>query len=86
MAIPKVAPPDYADLEEAELVRLARAGEREAFRTIMQRGNQRLFRIARGVTRDDAEAEDVVQETVTVTCRKRRMNAETRSSLSISPT
>lgn len=62
MAIPKVAPPDYANLEEAELVLRARAGEREAFRTIMQRGNQRLFRIARGVTRDDAEAEDVVQE------------------------
>ncbi len=62
MAIPKVAPPDYANMEEAELVRLARAGERDAFRTIMQRGNQRLFRIARGVMRDDAEAEDVVQE------------------------
>lgn len=62
MAIPKVAPPDYASMEEAELVRLARAGERDAFRTIMQRGNQRLFRIARGVMRDDSEAEDVVQE------------------------
>ncbi len=62
MAFPKTIPPDYAVMKEAELVRRARAGEREAFRTIMQRANQRLFRIARGVIRDDSEAEDVVQE------------------------
>lgn len=49
-------------LDEAELVRLARAGDGEAFRVIMQRGNQRLFRVARGVVRDEAEAEDVLQE------------------------
>jgi RNA polymerase sigma-70 factor (ECF subfamily) len=49
-------------MEEAELVLRAREGEREAFRCIMQRGNQRLFRVARGVMRDDSEAEDVVQE------------------------
>lgn len=54
---------DFAGMEEAELVRLARGGEPEAFRAIMQRGNQRLFRIARGLMRDDSEAEDVVQET-----------------------
>jgi RNA polymerase sigma factor (sigma-70 family) len=53
---------DYAALAEAELVALARQGHREAFAAIMQRCNQRLFRVARGVVRDDAEAEDVVQE------------------------
>lgn len=53
---------DHAALDEAELVRLAQAGDPEAFRAIMQRGNQRLFRVARGVVRDDAEAEDVLQE------------------------
>ena len=42
--------------------RLAQGGHREAFRHIMQRCNQRLFRVARGVINDDAEAEDVVQE------------------------
>ena len=52
----------YAELPEAELVSLAQAGHREAFAAIMQRCNQRLFRVARGVVRDDAEAEDVVQE------------------------
>jgi RNA polymerase sigma-70 factor (ECF subfamily) len=56
---------DYAALPEGELVGFARAGDREAFRAIMQRCNQRLFRIARGVMRDDAEAEDVLQEAYT---------------------
>lgn len=62
MAEARPTRPDYAGMSEADLVRRARAGEREAFRCIMQHGNQRLYRIARGVVRDDAEAEDVVQE------------------------
>lgn len=53
---------DYAALDEAQLVAHARAGRREAFAAIMTRGNQRLFRIARGVMRDETEAEDVLQE------------------------
>jgi RNA polymerase sigma factor (sigma-70 family) len=53
---------DYAGLPEADLVAKAKAGDREAFRAIMTRCNQRLFRIARAVVRDEAEAEDVLQE------------------------
>ena len=53
---------DHDRLDDAELVRLAQAGDGEAFRAIMTRGNQRLFRVARGVVRDDGEAEDVLQE------------------------
>lgn len=34
-----------------------------AIRAIMQQNNRRLFRVARGILRNDAEAEDVVQET-----------------------
>jgi RNA polymerase sigma factor (sigma-70 family) len=56
---------DYAGLAEAELVAKARAGDREAFRAIMTRCNQRLFRIARAVVRDEVEAEDVLQEAYT---------------------
>jgi RNA polymerase sigma-70 factor (ECF subfamily) len=56
---------DLAALPEADLVALARQGRREAFRVLIQRGNQRLFRIARSVMRDDAEAEDVLQEAYT---------------------
>src|SRR5919202_542479 len=43
-------------------VALARGGDSAAFREIMRRNNRRLFRAARGVLRDDAEAEDAVQE------------------------
>jgi RNA polymerase sigma-70 factor, ECF subfamily len=53
---------DYAQQDETELVRRMQAGEREAFRAIMQRHNQRLFRIARSIARDETEAEDVLQE------------------------
>jgi RNA polymerase sigma-70 factor (ECF subfamily) len=52
---------DYAALSDAELVACVRGGEREAFRHVMTRCNQRLFRMARGVLNDDAEAEDAVQ-------------------------
>ena len=56
---------DYLGLPESELVAYARAGDRQAFRAIMKRCNQRLFRIARAVVRDEAEAEDVLQEAYT---------------------
>jgi RNA polymerase sigma-70 factor (ECF subfamily) len=55
--------PAPALLAEEELLRLARDGEADAFREIMRRHNPRLYRVARGVLRDEAEAEDVVQET-----------------------
>jgi RNA polymerase sigma-70 factor, ECF subfamily len=51
-----------AALEDAELVRRVLARDAEAFRIIMQRHNQRLYRIARSVLRNSAEAEDAVQE------------------------
>jgi RNA polymerase sigma-70 factor (ECF subfamily) len=44
------------------LVRRALAGDPDAFRAIIKVHNQRLYRIARGVLRNDAEAEDIVQE------------------------
>jgi RNA polymerase sigma-70 factor (ECF subfamily) len=53
----------YDGLSQDDLARLAQQGDGEAFRLIVQHGNQRLFRIARAVVGDDAEAEDVVQET-----------------------
>lgn len=47
---------------EMNLVRRAVARDGNAFREIMQIHNQRLYRIARSVLRNDAEAEDAVQE------------------------
>ncbi len=56
------AAPATADLTDQDLIERALARDPEAFRTIMTRHNQRLFRIARAVVRNDSVAEDVVQE------------------------
>lgn len=45
-----------------DLVERARQGDAGAFEAIMRRHNRLLFRTARGVVNDDAEAQDVVQE------------------------
>ena len=55
---PRVAVPS----DDAELVRRALARDDIAFRIIMERHNRRLYRIARGILRNDTEAEDAVQE------------------------
>ena len=48
---------------DLELASSAAAGSAIAFETIVRRHNRLLFRTARGVVPDDAEAQDVVQET-----------------------
>ena len=50
----KLAGPD-------ELIARALANDAAAVRAIVQHNNRRLYRLARGVVRDDSEAEDVVQ-------------------------
>ena len=57
--IPQTAPVESGD---TELVRRAFARDETAVRAIMQANNRRLYRLARGILRNDAEAEDVVQE------------------------
>jgi RNA polymerase sigma-70 factor (ECF subfamily) len=57
---PQIAP---AATSDAELVRRARGGDEAAIRLILQANNRRLYRLARGILRNDSEAEDVVQET-----------------------
>ena len=55
-------PRNLETLDDVALVQLARRRNGDAFRIIMQRNNQRLYRVARSVVRDDSEAEDVVQQ------------------------
>ena len=55
--------PSLAAFSEAELIQRAKAREETAIRAILEANNRRLFRIARGILRNDSEAEDVVQET-----------------------
>lgn len=47
---------------DADLVARAGEGDPLAFEAIMRRHNRLLFRTARGIVSDDAEAQDVVQE------------------------
>jgi RNA polymerase sigma-70 factor, ECF subfamily len=53
---------ELSRLIDAELVRIAREGSASALRLIVRRHNQRLYRVARAIVRDDSEAEDVMQE------------------------
>ena len=53
---------ELGDRSDEELVALARQGGENAVRALIKRNNRRLFRVARAVMRNDAEAEDVVQE------------------------
>jgi RNA polymerase sigma-70 factor (ECF subfamily) len=53
---------DADALDDGALVERARGRDEAAVRTITRRYNRRLFRVARSILRDDAEAEDVVQE------------------------
>jgi RNA polymerase sigma-70 factor (ECF subfamily) len=59
----KALPTGSADAGEvvALLVDRARSGD-ALFAAVMRRYNQRLFRIARAILRDDGEAEDVLQD------------------------
>jgi RNA polymerase sigma-70 factor (ECF subfamily) len=50
-------------ISDEEVVRRVRAGETGLFEVVMRRYNQRLYRVARAILRDDAEAEDVTQQT-----------------------
>jgi RNA polymerase sigma-70 factor, ECF subfamily len=48
---------------DEEIVARVIAGETELYEIIMRRYNQRLYRVARAILRNDAEAEDVMQDT-----------------------
>ncbi len=63
-ATPTDMPPvPGAPLTDAALVARIGEGDASAFEALMRRYNRLLFRSARGVVGDDAEAQDVVQET-----------------------
>jgi RNA polymerase sigma-70 factor (ECF subfamily) len=61
-----IASPELATrpepLSDEEVVARVLAGETAMFEIIMRRHNQRLFRVARSILRDDGEAEDVMQD------------------------
>jgi RNA polymerase sigma-70 factor (ECF subfamily) len=54
--------PDATALSDGEIAGRVAEGDSRAFEVLMRRHNRVLFRIARAILRDDAEAEDALQE------------------------
>jgi RNA polymerase sigma-70 factor, ECF subfamily len=53
---------DASNLTDAEVVARVRRGESALFEVLMRRHNQRVYRVARAVVKDETEAEDVMQQ------------------------
>jgi RNA polymerase sigma-70 factor (ECF subfamily) len=53
---------DPTSVDDLTLMQQAAAGDMRAFDALMQRHNQRLYRAARGILRNEADAEEAVQE------------------------
>jgi len=60
--VPLTALDRWADLSDEQIVAEVLTGHTAAFETLMRRHNQRLYRTARAILRNDAEAEDVMQQ------------------------
>ena len=56
------AEPLRPDIDDATLARRVLGGESAAFELLMRRYNRRLYRVARSMLRNDAEAEDALQD------------------------
>jgi RNA polymerase sigma-70 factor (ECF subfamily) len=66
-ANPKANP---AQATDPDLAALVVGGDQGAFELLMRRYNGALYRTARSIVRDDAEAEDIVQESYLLAYRK----------------
>ena len=54
--------PDSAEVSDEQVVERVRGGDTAAFELLMRRHNQRLYRTVRSIVRDEAETEDILQE------------------------
>lgn len=64
-----IAPASVAPSEELMLAQRISTGDRAAFETLMRRHNRRLYRIARAALKNDAEAEDALQDAYLIAYR-----------------
>ena len=60
-ALPNV--PQSQSLSDEEVVARVLGGDTGSFELLMRRHNQKLYRVARAILREDGEAEDVMQDT-----------------------
>ncbi|CAM5440350.1 RNA polymerase RpoE-like sigma-24 subunit OS=Eoetvoesiella caeni OX=645616 GN=DFR37_10636 PE=3 SV=1 [Eoetvoesiella caeni] len=61
MPLTLVQPPELP-AGDTELAQCVAQGDRRALVLLMRRYNQRLYRVARGILRNEADAEEAVQE------------------------
>src|SRR5215207_5314381 len=54
--------PPFGTLTDAEIVQRVRGGDRASFEILMRRHNQRIYRAARAILRDESDVEDVMQQ------------------------
>ena len=62
LIIVETAPVAQTSLSDGEIVARVRAGETALFEILMRRHNQRVYRVARAVLKDETEAEDAMQQ------------------------
>jgi RNA polymerase sigma-70 factor, ECF subfamily len=64
LPVPKSRPPHVAGppLNDRSLVRRIVQGDQAAFEALMRRHNSRLYRVARAILKNEAEAEDALQD------------------------
>ena len=58
----RFADPSVSLPDDIDIARRIAAGDRAAFELLMRRHNQRLYRLARATLRNDADAEEVLQD------------------------
>ncbi len=64
-----IEPKPASTVDDAELVGRIARHDQAAFEALMRRHNGKLFRVARAILKDDAEAEDALQDAYLDACR-----------------
>jgi len=62
MGAPALNLPAWESTSDEDVVKRVLAGETALYEILIRRYNQRLYRVARSILRDEADAEDVMQE------------------------
>ena len=52
----------FGTVSDAEIVQRVRSGDRASFEILMRRHNQRIYRAARAILKDERDVEDVMQQ------------------------
>jgi RNA polymerase sigma-70 factor (ECF subfamily) len=80
-SIPAAAASDSSGRQDEEVIRQVLEGNTAMFELLMRRYNERVYRAARSILRDDHEAEDVTQQTyVNAFTHLRQFNGSARFS------